>query len=281
MADPPPLTDVVVRLAGTDDIADLANVARACGQADEGVGGDPRYLAHLLRRGVMSLATVRGEPAGFAGSIDIDGVRMLTDLFVAPQVQRRGIGRQLLDPVWSGDGPKMTFASAHPAAQTLYRRRGLIPQWPLRYLVGRPDRLPQPTLTVEVVSAASAASAEREISGIDRVADYEYWTSRPRGWAGVVRNNAQTVGAFAVGGGDALQLDHAVAQPRDARLAVIAMLHCMAMVSPEVLVCVPEPHPAFAVLLDNGFRTVDTDMFMATPRASHDVTTQVLHPGLA
>ena len=281
MADPPPLTNVVVRLATHDDIDDLVIAARACGQDEEGVGGDPRYLTHVLRRGVMALAMVHGEPVGFAGSIDVAGVRMLTDLFVAPRVHRHGIGRQLLDVVWPGGGPKMTFASAHPAALALYTRCGLTPQWPLHYLVGQPARLPEPTLDVAVAPAAVAAQAEREISGVDRAADYEYWTSRPRGWAGVVRSGDDIVAAFAVGSAGTLQFNHAAVQSRHSASAVIAVLHHMGSTSREVLLCVPGPHPVLPVLLNSDFRIVDTDSFMATDDVSLDASMYVMHPGLA
>src|SRR4029078_736025 len=66
--------------------------------------------------------------------VDVDGVAMLTDLFVAADARGAGVGTQLLHELLDGTDRRMTFSSKHPAALAAYRSAGMEPRWRFLYL---------------------------------------------------------------------------------------------------------------------------------------------------
>jgi GNAT superfamily N-acetyltransferase len=116
----------------------------------------PDDLAAILRLHRHLLAT---DPAGFlvAEQATADGKRMvafgsavqrdtvwfLSMLFVMPDVQATGIGRNLLERLLPAPG-SATLATCTDAAQPisngLYASHGIVPRMPLLRLVGLPDR---------------------------------------------------------------------------------------------------------------------------------------------
>ena len=174
---------VHTRLATVDDFAGIAEVAIATDQAGEGAGADPRYAAHLLRRGRLVVAESDDGVVGYAATVVVNNADVLADLFVTPGCHGGGVGKALLDTVWSGAPHRMTLSSSHPSALPLYIRHGLIPRWPVLYLRGEPDRLPAVPCIVQDVDVESALRHEKVLSGVDRGQDYEYWAAgRGHGW---------------------------------------------------------------------------------------------------
>src|SRR4051794_41360168 len=84
---------------------------------------DAGYLT-LVRsqQGRLLVAEKDDRVIAFGGVVDIGGVAMLTDLFVAADARGAGVGTQLLGELVEGSGPRMTFSSKHPAAVAAYRR---------------------------------------------------------------------------------------------------------------------------------------------------------------
>ena len=99
---------------------------------------DASYLA-LVRsqQGRLLVAESAGRVTAYGGVVDIDGVAMLSDLFVAADARGAGIGGLLLQELLDGFRDRMTFSSKHPAALAAYRRMGMQPRWRLLYLKGR------------------------------------------------------------------------------------------------------------------------------------------------
>lgn len=75
------------------------------------------------------LAAERGEIIGYARSIQRDGVCQLTDLFVRPQAQGAGLGRELLlrTFVQIESPSRLILANNNPAALSRYMRAGVYP----------------------------------------------------------------------------------------------------------------------------------------------------------
>jgi hypothetical protein len=163
-------------------------------------------------------------------------------------------------------------------AVPLYLRAGLVPIWPLLYLVGTRTRLPDSAYHVEAVEADVAATVERRLGGGDRSADYRYWHlvgHQPitvRSPAGVV-----AAGVLDVDGVTHLACPSA-AGARVARDALVAALR--ALTADVVSCCVPGPHPGTTTLVDAGFRPTDYDLTMSTPDCVPP-TSWVYSPGLA
>ncbi len=96
------------------------------------------YLTHLIGRGIVVVAERDGVAVGFGAAVDTGRARHLADLFVVPEHQGGGIGRQLLDAVYGDAWPRTTFASDDPRAMPLYLRAGMAALWPNLYLAGDP-----------------------------------------------------------------------------------------------------------------------------------------------
>jgi ribosomal protein S18 acetylase RimI-like enzyme len=142
--------------------------------------GVPRapYVDHLLTRPGLRLIVgeIDGAVAGMAGSIEVGGPRrrFLTDLYVDPARQSRGLGRALLATALEGAEERMTFSSSDPRALGSYLRTGMRPWWPLLYLEVASAGLPRPgraerSRPADVAETARLSAAWTDI---DRWADF-------------------------------------------------------------------------------------------------------------
>ncbi|MDH4159104.1 MAG: GNAT family N-acetyltransferase [Actinomycetota bacterium] len=268
-----------VRPATEGDWDGITAVAELVGQGGEGGGGDRRYLRHVMGVGRLGVAVASGDVVGYVASRQVGAADMLCDLFVHADHRGRGVGRALLACAW-GDAPhRQTFSSLDPSALPLYVRSGMTPRWPLLYLSGDVGTLPRAEgLTVSGVEAATASSVEEQLTGVDREADYRYWSARPSGTSLVVTRRGEPVAAGAVGGeGRGFGVSHLYAATGDAEplLAVLGWL------SGRAVVTVPGPHPAVPALIGAGWRNEYTDIYLATDEALIDADRLCPHPGLA
>lgn len=284
---------VVFRLAGEDDVPAIRRIALALGQAEEDSGSDAEYVQFLLATGTVMVAeTASGSSVIAWGAAKRSrGRLMLTDLFVDPDHQARGVGAGLLRRLWPS-GPReparFTFSSRHPAALPIYARAGLAPSWPLLYMSGDRRSLAGPDgsahLEVRQVDADSAAVADMQLASTGRAdvaeiaeldADYRWWGRGRRGSGLIVLDGARPVAAGAATRSVLVHLT--CPDERNAGPAVITAL--LALDAPEVSLCLPGPHPAVRDLLEVGFRIDDYDISMSTPDVSL-APTWVYSPGL-
>jgi GNAT superfamily N-acetyltransferase len=259
--------------------ADLAAITAVLEANDEPVSwpGVPRapYVDHLLTRPGLRLVVgeLDGIVAGMAGSIEVGGPerRFLTDLYVDPARQSRGLGTALLREAMAGATERMTFSSSDPRALGGYIRSGMRPWWPLLYLELEAGRLGPHDAGVEIMPSDVAETAERSRAwtGLDRSSDFAFYERLPEsagfivlldgepaavGWA---RKELHAPGRW---------LDHATFAPRaDPVRAAFAVLRAAAGTE-RLGAAVPGPHPAVAALLDGGGRIDGTDTFCATDR---------------
>jgi GNAT superfamily N-acetyltransferase len=262
------------------DLAQVAKVALANGEQGRGSGSDVGYVGHLGRHGRFLVAERDGLVVGYGGTRPIGDATMLCDLFIDPAHQGSGVGRRLLDHLLDGRTEIFTFSSRDPRAMPLYARYGLVPRWPLLYLVGPPPVPDSPRVRVRAVAAGVAADAERELTGVDRAPDHAFWSTMPDATALVVELDGDPVaagaGENAAGAG---VLRHLALSPEaDAATATVAALAGLGATS--VRACLPGPHPALRALLAGGWRIEEYDHHMSTRDGLIDPR-QVLSPALA
>jgi GNAT superfamily N-acetyltransferase len=144
---------------------------------------------HLLRHdGERSLVAVDGgRVVAFAAALVRGEAWFLASLFVLPELQSRGLGKQLLDGVWGeGRGRRLTLTdSIQLVSNGLYARRGLVPATPMLHLGGVVGEGAEPGVEPVEPDAATLAALDEAAYGFDRAPDHEHWgrLARATVWA--------------------------------------------------------------------------------------------------
>ncbi len=123
------------------------------------------------------VAVEDGRVVAYTAAWERDGHWFLSDLFVHPAVQARGVGTRLLERAW-GDGPgrRLTLADAiQPVSNAMYARRGLVPATPMLELGGEPRAEPG-TLEPAVPEPDALAAVDAAAYGFDRARDHVHWS---------------------------------------------------------------------------------------------------------
>ncbi len=218
-------TDLRVRPARADDLDGCWTVFSTAindyigrlGQ--EEIPSDPHPVARLWAHALTTdpdrfmVATVPDEDGerivAFASAVLRDHVWFLSMLFVLPEFQGAGLGRDLLARVSSGGATIRATCtdSAQPISNALYALADIVPRMPLLNLIGLPVRpeafgiLPSGVVPIpfeDVVDGDAGAGADglghrllvEAIDGLDRdllgyghPADHRYLQAEPRtGW---------------------------------------------------------------------------------------------------
>lgn len=153
---------------------------------------------------------------GYARSIERGGLFELTEFFVRPGQQSRGLGRTLLDrtfPLGRGD-MRVIVATGDPRALARYYRSDTVAQFPIFTLAAAPEdvefdgRLSTLALTPGSSDVAAVVDIERAVLEYDRGADEFDWLlglreghlyqrgGRPVGFAFVGKDGAGPVAAL-------------------------------------------------------------------------------------
>lgn len=229
------------------------------------------YLEHLVGRARMLTATIADDVVGFGGSVPVGeaGVRFLTDLFVDPTRQERGVGQAILAAALDGATASMTCSSSDPRALGLYIRAGMRPWWPLLYIGGDlGDRLvPDAAQTIEPADIETTARLSAAWSGIDRSRDFAYYAGLPGARGHLVRDAGEIA---AVGWSRSTRDDAgrwlefgAIAPAADPAAAAIT-LWIAAAEGGRLTAPIPGPHPVVPRILAAGARIEGWDTFCAT-----------------
>lgn len=270
-----------MRRAGPGDLSAIYDVwyrNQVRGDDDPPEPGDPSVFAHELATGTVVVASDQETIVGFAAVLDRGDVAYLAELFVAPDHQSSGVGRELLTEVLGDRGGVIcTMSSGDPRALPLYVRAGMQPRWPGFWLVGASRDLK--SLGSEEVTAAKAGDLgeivawDTEVSGRPRPVDHAYWTQHEQGVALSLNRNRVRVGygyarmrsPVALHNPDAATLGPiGVRDPTDAASGVAAVVAWAAERAPEVRLSIPGPHPALRVLLEAGMHITETEIFLST-----------------
>jgi len=240
-----------IRPAVSSDDAVMDAIAR------EGDASAPAGYLALVRaeRGRLLVAESDDRVIAFGGVVDIHGVAMLTDLFVAADARGAGVGTLLLQELFEGTDRRMTFSSKHPAALAAYRRVGMEPRWQMLYLKGvahgggegRPVA-PWAHDRMSLVEEMAAQGAHVSADVVSMADDKGVWVARVQSARPVKALSATLAGM--------------------ARGTVVTM-------------CVPEYSPLATWALKSGFAETDHDSFCATPGVELPADLHCLDPGLA
>ena len=184
------------------------------GSADDwwaGSGPLHRFLAdHAAEWWLAEDPTADGRLIGYARSIERGGLLELTEFFVAPGEQSRGVGRALLErafPLGRGE-VRSIIATTDVRALTRYYRADTIARFPYFTLTGPPSAdasagilpVPEP-LTADGPSLDAVVDIERAVLGFPRGEAELRWLLESRdGW--LYRDDGPVVG-FAFVGRDA------------------------------------------------------------------------------
>ena len=277
---------MIIREGAEPDVA-ACNEVWASTQV--GLGAEPLppqpLAAHELRTGRLVVAEIDGSIAGFGATLTRSGVLYLADLFVAPQHQSRGVGRQLTHALCGRHrGPLFTFSSADRRARLLYEQFDMRAVEPYHYLEGCVDTLRPWGTDVELFEASGAEmlALDGDLTRRDRAVDIAYASDLGVTWHLAFRRRV-CVGAVATVAPTWWNPWH----PRAARLGPV-MAHDPADISaivsaalsvtlstadvtsadgvrPDVVsFFVPSGLNALPALLGAGFEIVDTDQLRAS-----------------
>jgi GNAT superfamily N-acetyltransferase len=126
-----------------------------------------RQLAHMAAEWwVAEEAGGSGRLAGFARSIERDGLLELTEFFVRPAQQSRGVGKALLERAFpAGRGAvRSIIATSDVRAQARYYAAGTVARFPIFTLAGIPaDSQPRSDVTAEPIAGQREIEVHREI----------------------------------------------------------------------------------------------------------------------
>jgi GNAT superfamily N-acetyltransferase len=100
-----------------------------------------QLLARLAAEWWVAEETDSGRLIGFARTLERDGLLELTEFFVLPDVQGKGIGRALLELAFpAGRGAvRSIVATSDVRAQARYYAAGMVARFPLYTLAARPS----------------------------------------------------------------------------------------------------------------------------------------------
>lgn len=202
------------------------------------------------------LAEQDGRPIGFAMSAERDDLVFLAFLFVLPDAQARGLGRQLLERSMNGAQRRaVSIFSVQPVSAALYAMYGMVPRVPMYTMVGRSHvELPALQHGVEFgpIDAEVTEPLDSEVLGFTRAVDHRAWLAWDRRLFGLFEGGAPVGYGYAQASG---RLGPVVVQRTELLLPLIGQL--MRAVEPleEWMLHMPgaaaEP---FQALLNAGLR---------------------------
>ena len=252
----------------------------------------PRIYYHEVETGEVWIADAAGETVGFAGLIMRSRIGFLSEFFVDPRHQSRGIGRALLTRALSAGAERYcTLSSTDPRALALYVRAGLYPHWPhvlLTAVVNPAQRLPVHGACVREARPGDQGIVEWDarISGRRRPEDHAFWRSDLEAVPVWMQRGGATIGYGYVrlgrrqaGEPPSVVLGPIGSQARADATACVAAAVAWGRAHGEVIhAAVPGIHPALPALLEAGFRITYVETFVA-PQAEAFFDPRTYTPG--
>lgn len=188
------MSDSYLRPARANDAPELLDVMSAALAHEVSSGAivhvypdahsEAAWLRYVLTTGSGWVAEKDGAVLGFGISAWRGGIHWLVSLYVRPEAQHKGVGRQLLEQIWSpesgADRATLVDAASRPA-MSLYLSTGLMPAMPVLAFEGamEADEGLARGLVVRDDRAAVAAlvdKADAAVFGAARPGDHAHWT---------------------------------------------------------------------------------------------------------
>jgi GNAT superfamily N-acetyltransferase len=192
-------------------------------------GDDPEVLQNLWKRRrplfehlsrtaeTCWVAEEDGRPVGYARAICREGVRELTELFVHPQAQSGGLGRELLRRAFPSEGAthRVIIATTDVRALAAYLKAGVYARFPTYTFSNPPEPLQVDAwldarpLTDCDADLSIINSVDRAILGHIRPADHRWLLTQSQGFAYYRDNRLLGYGYLAEDAGPFAMLDDA------------------------------------------------------------------------
>lgn len=202
------------------------------------------------------LAERNGRVLGFAMSAQRGELVFLAFLFIEPEAQARGLGRELLErSMANATNTAVCILSIQPISAALYAKYGMVPRVPI-YQIGGRSKKPLPELpaglAVGPLEVAQAAALDLQVTGFTRDQDHAAWQSWERKPFGLFEGE-RVVGygyAQAVG-----RLGPVVVERRELLLPLVAELMRQVETLEDWIINVPGPAAeVFSALLNAGMQ---------------------------
>jgi N-acetylglutamate synthase-like GNAT family acetyltransferase len=133
------------------------------------------------------VAERRGQVIGYARSVERGGLFELTELFVQPGEQSRGLGKALIERAFpDGRGEvRLVIATTDVRALTRYQAAGTVARFPMYTLAGEPHAAQPASLVPQPIGAVAGgldavSEIERAVTGFPRSRDELAWLSGQR-----------------------------------------------------------------------------------------------------
>lgn len=136
------------------------------------------------------IAEREGQAIGFARSIKRGHLRQLTEIFLLPDQQSGGVGRQLFSQAFPSDdiARRSIIASPDIRAQVLYLKSGVYPRFPVYYFGRQPESIQlKSDLAFEPINATPEnlsilGALDEALIGFQRNLDHKWLISDRNGY---------------------------------------------------------------------------------------------------
>jgi len=161
----------------------------------------------------------------------------------------------------------------------------MTPLWTCFYVEGTVGQLPplDPGLTTWDATPEELALLEEAWTGAARPSDHDYFARQPAADAFLIEDEEGPVAwgyARAKQNSANRQVDRLLVRPGADPIAPIVAGLARAARKGIVRACVPGPNPILPVLLEGGFKIVDSDQFLASTPDLVDAARMLPNPGL-
>lgn len=152
---------------------------------------DRAIMTHLFNTAERQcIAEINGRIIGYARATLRDGVRQLTELFVHPGRQSRGVGKKLIEYVFPAEGARqrVILASSDIRGTMRYFKAGIYARFPIYYFTRRPKKVNVETdLDFQPMSASAALMKtlnhiDNTIIGYRREEDHRWFVENRQGY---------------------------------------------------------------------------------------------------
>jgi len=151
------------------------------------------------------VAEMDGKIQGYARSILRGGHRELTELFILPEVQSMGIGRELFKRAFPDDGAyfRSIIASADTRAMSLYIKAKVYPRFPIIHFSRQPEKIAiDSDITIEAMPPIeeiieTLATIDLFVTGHRRDADHNWLVTDRQGF--LYTRNGKPIGYGYIG----------------------------------------------------------------------------------
>ena len=210
------------------------------------------------RTGIFRVASLEGRLVALACAIMRDDEWFLSGFWTSDDARQQGIGGPLVRQVWDegvrrGARRQFVWSSIDPTAIATYLKLGMLPGSQLFAFSGAPLAEVPPGSETAPLTPDAASRIDRQIRGVPRVVDHEWWRSRSGVVGRAVTKQGTPAGYYYVDRGSIGPA--AWLAPEDGRAVLSHALRDASSAAEEVKIVVPGMnHVGIETVLASGLR---------------------------